>query len=361
MRKALVALLAATLVSLVLVGGASGSRGMLKGFYDEGLTLGYPDNYGFKVLKDLKAQVLRVNLYWNRVATSRPTNPSDPADSAYDWSAYDTLVQRANAVNVKLVFSVFATPGWANGGKAFQYAPNDIGDLQAFSEAAARRFPSVKLWLAWNEPNAPNFLKPQSEVEGGVRVFTSPRIYAQICNAVTDGVRAGGNGTTVGCGVLNPSGKLRPTGGPRESVAPIVFLEGMKRAGARVSVVAVNPYPASPSLAPNEAPNSPTFITLGNIGKLISTVDRLWGKRPIWVTEYGYQTNPPDRQFGVSWATQAKYLTQAFAIARKNPRIGMFLWFQLKDEPRLAGWQAGVISTTNKKKPSYNAFKRLPR
>ncbi len=48
---------------------------------------------------------------------------------------------------------------------------------------------------------------------------------------------------------------------------------------------------------------------------------RLWGNKRIWITEYGYQTNPPDRVFGVSWANQAKYLTQAYGIAKRNPRI----------------------------------------
>ena len=44
---------------------------------------------------------------------------------------------------------------------------------------------------------------------------------------------------------------------------------------------------------------------------------------------------PARHAFGVSWANQARYLTQAFAIARKNPRIDMMLWFLLKDEPDL--------------------------
>ena len=68
---------------------------------------------------------------------------------------------------------------------------------------------------------------------------------------------------------------------------------------------------------------------------------RLYGNKRIWITEYGYQTNPPDPIFGVSWKKQAAYLTQAFAIARKNPRIDMMLWFLLKDEPNLARLAVG--------------------
>ena len=62
---------------------------------------------------------------------------------------------------------------------------------------------------------------------------------------------------------------------------------------------------------------------------------RLYGNKRIWITEYGYQTNPPDRVFGVSWANQAKYLTQAYGIAKRHPRIDYFLWFLLRDERRL--------------------------
>ena len=33
---------------------------------------------------------------------------------------------------------------------------------------------------------------------------------------------------------------------------------------------------------------------------------QLYGNKRIWITEYGYQTNPPDTLFGVSWAKQAR-------------------------------------------------------
>ena len=62
----------------------------------------------------------------------------------------------------------------------------------------------------------------------------------------------------------------------------------------------------------------------------------------------------------MSWAKQAQYLTKAYAVARRNPRITLMLWFLLRDETRLAGWQSGLLTASGKKKPAFNAFMRLP-
>ncbi len=85
----------------------------------------------------------------------------------------------------------------------------------------------------------------------------------------------------------------------------------------------------------------------------------LYGKKPIWITEYGYQTDPPDTFFGVSWTKQAAYLRQAYEIARANPRIDLFTWFLLKDSSSLDGWQSGLITADGRKKPSFDAFAGL--
>ena len=80
------------------------------------------------------------------------------------------------------------------------------------------------------------------------------------------------------------------------------------------------------------------------------------------MTEYGYQSNPPDRIFGVSPALQARYLTQAYGIMRKNPRIDMMLWFLLRDERRAfleEGWQSGLLTETSVRKPAFAAFQKL--
>jgi hypothetical protein len=69
----------------------------------------------------------------------------------------------------------------ANGGRAFQYALRLMADLRAFATAAAKRYPQVQLRMAWNEPNAPNFLQPQSVRRSGRWIFVSPETYARIC------------------------------------------------------------------------------------------------------------------------------------------------------------------------------------
>ena len=86
---------------------ATASPKMLVGIFDEAHTLyGNPD-YAFPVLKSLRAQVLRVNLYWGGkfgVAKAKPFQGVDPADPAYDWGIYDRTVRYASAAGVKILF-----------------------------------------------------------------------------------------------------------------------------------------------------------------------------------------------------------------------------------------------------------------
>jgi hypothetical protein len=101
---------------------------------------------------------------------------------------------------------------------------------------------------------------------------------------------------------------------------------------------------------------------MANIGVLIKRINVLWGRKTrLWITEYGYQTNPPDRLFGVSYRNQARYMQQAIAMAKKTRRIDMFVWFLIRDEPRLSGWQSGVITRRGARKPSYRAFQTFRR
>jgi hypothetical protein len=364
---------------------------LLVGINDEADTLYGNPVTGFQALKSLNAQVLRVNMYWGGTqwAVSRglkPTDPTDPGDPAYDWSLYDRLMRYAATYHVKVVFSILFTPKWANGGKARTFGPTNPSDLEDFASAAAQRYsgtyippswqqlptlegpteplPAVKFWTAWNEPNNPIFLTPQYMRSGGKWVVASAVSYAKICNAIYTGIHSVGlSGEKVACGVTAPKGNDAPATS-RASVDPLSFLIAAKNAGMkRFDVYAHHPYYAAPSESPTYVPTGKTArrVQMGNINVLLAEISKLYGPKHLWITEYGYQTNPPDKSFGVSWAKQAAYLTQVYAMARANPRIDMFLWFLIKDEPSLGGWQSGLETAGGQKKPAWNAFLRVPR
>jgi hypothetical protein len=353
---------------------AAAARGMLVGINDPNQPFDTPDK-AFPTLVNLRAQIVRVNLDWNNVAKKRPLHPTDPKDPAYDWDRYDRLVLNAQKYEVKVLFTIYGTPRWANGKKkGLNRAPRQMLFLKQFATAAAKRYsgtfkrdddvvlPPVRKWLAWNEPNNPIFLAPQwAKINRHHYVQVAAKVYVGICTAVWSGVHSTRlRNEVVACGATGPRGNNAPTS-RRPSISPLGFLAALKRFGLKhFDVYAHHPYYSRPSESPSSKPKTKNVVTLGNIGDLTKLLSRLYGNKKLWITEYGYQTRPPDRAFGVSWVKQAQYLTQAYSIARKNPRITMMLWFLIRDEGRLGGWQSGFFTVAGRKKPAYNAFRRLP-
>jgi hypothetical protein len=361
-------------------GPALAAAHMLIGLQDDAQFVSGDPDKAFPLVKTLRVQVVRVNMLWSAVARTKPVHPQDPSDPAYNWGPYDRAVLYATQERAKVLFTVLGTPAWARGPGSTHAppGPNTVPkaplDLQKFAYAAAKRYsgsfrlpdgrlmPPVRFWMAWNEPNDPAFLFPQYIRKSGKWFMQSPVDYVKICNAVYKGVH--GTliaGEKVSCGGTSPRGNNNPNAF-RPSIDPLSFMRALKTDGLRqFDVYSHHPYYQQPNQPPGAAPTTPNTVTLGNINTLIAQLTRLWGKKRLWITEYGYQTNPPDRVFGVTYAKQAAYLTQAFAIARKNPRIDMMVWFLLRDEKAVGtGWQSGLMTLAGKRKPAFTAFAKLP-
>ena len=359
-------------VALACASAASAAPGLRGGITDSGgAYFGQPVDF-FPTLEELGVRVLRVHLNWGGrlgVAKRRPVEGTEHDDPAYDWRLYDRIVLDAERHGVEVLFTVFGTPPWANGGAPPTRAPRNADRLREFAYAAATRYsgsvraggrvlPRVRYWTAWNEPNLQIGLVPQWKRVGRKWTIQSAADYARICNAVVDGVRASLlRGQKIACGVTAARGNNNPNGA-KPSVSPLAFLRAMKKAGATgFDAYAHHPYYGAPSETPATPSPGRGGVTLGNIDALVAEVTRLYGRKRIWLTEYGYQTNPPDDVFGVSWETQAQYVRESFAIARAHPRIDMLLWFLLQDEGDPARWQSGLISATGERKPSFEAFR----
>jgi Glycosyl hydrolase catalytic core len=367
-------------VALVLVlaglaaGAATAAPSLKLGITDSGDAYFTPATTFYPDLGRLHAQVLRVHLNWGGrlgVAVKRPVDGADADDPAYDWARYDAIVLGAADEDVEIMFTIFGSPRWANGGQLPTRAPRRAADLLDFSFAAAQRYggdymradgivlPRVRFWTAWNEPNLTIGLVPQWKRIGTRWVIQSAIDYARICNAVVDGIR--GTlipGEQIACGDTGPRGNNAPLG-ERPTTSPLAFLRAMKKAGAEgFDAYAHHPYPSGPSETPTTRPRAATAVSFGNLDTLEAEVTRLYGRKPIWIDEYGYQTNPPDDDLGVSPAKQARYLTQSVALARRDPRVTMLLWFLVRDEQRLIGWQSGLETWDGIRKPAYAAFVR---
>jgi len=160
------------------VPAAQAQRHLLVGIQDDAMTLRGDPTFTFPILKQLRTQIVRINLNWPDVADKRPAHPQDPADPAYDWRLYDRAIKYASQYGMQVLLTILFVPSWANGGAPRNVPPTNYNDLRNFAYAAAERYsghyipntdapdelylPAVKYWLAWNEPNNPNWLKQTS-------------------------------------------------------------------------------------------------------------------------------------------------------------------------------------------------------
>jgi hypothetical protein len=98
---------------------------------------------------------------------------------------------------------------------------------------------------------------------------------------------------------------------------------------------------------------------MATIRKLLILVRRDFGPKPVWLTEYGYQTRPPDEFLGVPLKRQATMLSLAAMRAWRLPRVTMLIQYLYRDEVQLSRFQSGLVFADDRPKPSLVGF-RLP-
>ena len=346
MRRCIPLILVAIVFAFATAPLASAAPGVKFGLTDDAWLVSGPGTLDSRLAKldVLGVRVVRFTLRWDQLARTRPTTPADPSDAAYDWSAADPVLDGLRQHGIEVVLQLVGTPSWANGGKAFNYVPTSSATFGAFATAAARQYPWVKRWVIWNEPNQRLWLRPTTAPIYTVRLLNPA--YAAIHGVIRGALVAGG-GTA-------PRGSI---GG----VSPLAWIAAMHAAHARLDAYAHNPYPLDPK---RETPLTGgcthcTTVTMSTIGRLTALLDHDFPRARIWLTEYGYQSNPPDRLLGVTRAQQAEYVGEGAYAAYRTPKVDMLLQFLYRDEPILARFQSGLVTLTNAVKPAYAAF-QLP-
>jgi hypothetical protein len=106
-------------------------------------------------------------------------------------------------------------------------------------------------------------------------------------------------------------------------------------------------------------PDSVGMADLGRLSRLLAQLaerGRIVGRLPVYVTEFGYETDPPDPGRGVSLQAQPDLLQRATAEALARPDVRMHAQFLLRDLPQDELYQTGLVEPGGRPKPALLVF-----
>jgi hypothetical protein len=321
------------------------------------------------------ATMVRVLLNWRTVApASRPPDfvPEDPADPRYEWTGFDNLMSALTQAGLDPIVSIQYAPRWAEGtsqGDPGTGQPDPV-EFGRFARAAATRYsgrfipitdpyseqyneplPRVRYWMAWNEPNRDYFFMPQ--YENGRLV--SPAYYRAMVNRFADGVHAVDATNIVVAGGLAPIGK---PGKP----APLTFMRSFLSAPVKFDVWSHHPYTSG---GPTHHALKRDDVSLGDLpdmrrvlrsairaGRVVNSS----GSAGFWVTEFSWDSNPPDPRGVNSWL-HARWVAEALFRMWSNG-VSVVTWFRIQDDPLSSSpYQSGFYRTDGRAKASLKAFR----
>jgi len=357
-------------------------------------------------------------------------NATDPAAyPAANWAPYDAIVQAAatRGIGVDLALEAPA-PLWAVGpglppgtsaGFVGSWEPS-AKEFGMFVKAVGKRYdghykpagasaplPPVRFWSIWNEPNYGQQLAPQAIDNSAVEV--SPLLYRELLDAAWTSLgQTGHGGDKILIGEIAPRGET--TGGQPgnfSGMVPLRFIRALYcvdsslhplqgtaatlrgcPASASASKAfpsqhpalfhatgfAIHPYPQG-QVAPNVATrNEPDYADLPKLPSLQATLDgaaAAYGSStrfPLYDTEFGLQTNPPEKiARAISPALAAYYMNWAEYISWSDPRVVSWDQYLLTDPTPPSHFDTGLEFvpptpsqlTGTPKGPMYDAF-RIP-
>ncbi|TAM84786.1 MAG: hypothetical protein EPN47_01350 [Acidobacteria bacterium] len=251
----------------------------------------------------------RVTFYWSDI---------EPTDGNWQFAVYDDLVKRATDGNIPLLgvvaYAMKRVAATATSMQGDPWAlsfcpPDDIGQFATFAGMAAARYPQVKYWEIWNEPNAAYFWRPSPE----------PARYTELLKSSYAAVKAANPNAVVVLGGLSPgvgSGQLNTT-------IASSFLQSVYQNGGKNYFDAVGFHPYNGGAPPDS-------YLAGYVNSVHDVMAQNGdGNKPVWVTEIGWYVGTGGN--ALSEAQQADYLSSAFTILYDLNFVQRAYWYNLKD------------------------------
>jgi hypothetical protein len=342
----------------------------------------------------LGVQEVRVTAMWNRIAPSprsksRPKgfNAADPNSPGYKWAPLDNALALLSAYGIKPILMVSGPgPYWGSqhpSHKSGTYYPSPSA-FGSFATAVATRYGAqVDSYVIWNEPNLAAWLSPQNTCRKhhGCTPL-APSLYRNLVRAAYPAIHKADAKATVLIGAMSSRGSDPHSASSTER--PLAFLRALGCVNSHYSRLRTGAckgfkpatgdgfayHPHSVLLAPNRPFPNHDDADIASLGRVESTLDKLQRRGRLkatthrfnlYIDEFGFQTNPPDKLAGVSLSQQDKWLQQAAYIAWRDPRVKLFSQYLWRDDPvqkggGYGGWQSGLLYANGRAKPALKHF-----
>ncbi|MFT4048393.1 MAG: hypothetical protein QM648_00985 [Solirubrobacterales bacterium] len=376
--KAFFTIFAATLIAAAFTQSAFASKAQLSVIEDPARVLSSDPSQRATSLDEtvaLGADVAKIAVTWRSYAPDSGSaikpggDLTDPASyPAGVWDILDDAVSGAQSRNLKVWLMITApAPRWAvsqeEGGKYIgNYLPS-ADDYSDFVKAVGRRYPSVHIFSFWNEPNLKRFLEPQTK--SGIAV--AAQHYRDLYRAGYSAIRSAGHtGDTLLFGELvgRRSNKFDTNTTP-----PVAFLreffcldtkgKALKGSTAKkhgcssfkkltASGIAYHPYRLSGG--PLDADKvSKDNAPINYLKRIENVLDQAYkakriskSKLPIYNSEFGFQSDPPDEDAGTPISRIPAYLNYSEYLSWLDPRVSTYSQYEIVDDGDLAGFQTGL-------------------
>lgn len=264
------------------------------------------------LVKELGAAWERCDFWWSRL---------EPEPGQYQFADYDFAVEQYGRLGVNLLAILCYSSAW------YGRPPDTDEERGRYADwvaaMVARYKGKVAAWEIWNEPNISMFWQPQPNVED---------YAAMLKEAYRAAKRADPRCVIVGA----------VTAGTGLNFIERLFELGC---GDFMDVISVHPYQGHP----------PEQIMPERLEALKALMGRYHFRKPIWITEVGFQTKPAEHGV-VTEREQADWLvrTNVLALAAGVEKV---FWFNLQDWSET--W--GLIRTDWSEKDSYWAYRMMTR
>jgi polysaccharide biosynthesis protein PslG len=283
------------------------------------------------------ASFMRVPLSWASVETEQGTRNFDAPDAIRDGLA---------ELGLRPLWVVTSAPCWAGMVPCAQPrpslapAPEHYGDYADFLAEVAERYPGAVGLEVWNEPNVPNFWRPEPDAAA----------YRELLTRAVDAVHETGSEVPVVMAGPSPM-----TGGQAveddRKIPQVDFIEAVM-AGAdapEVDAIGIHPY----SLL--QVGREPVAETIRLFERARGAAERVAPGLPVWVTEVGLTTGGRHR---ISPAEQAEGLEEIVATFADEevPLIAIHRFYDQVDPPFAFEEGFGVVAADRATpKPSFCA------